>query len=97
MFGMWMVIVMAIGAVANHVLNPTTGKGMGYGFIAVSFGFAFAFPLIAFGSISAMLNPAAALSMVAAGNLGLTQFWVTMAGRRTPANMHACMHLRLLL
>jgi glycerol uptake facilitator-like aquaporin len=45
MFGMWFVITMALGGVANHVLNPTSGRGMGYLAIAVQFGFAFAFPV----------------------------------------------------
>lgn len=45
MFGMWFVIVMALGGVANHVLTPNAGHGMGYLAIAVQFGFAFAFPV----------------------------------------------------
>lgn len=42
---MWFVIVMALGGVANHVLTPNAGHGMGYLAIAVQFGFAFAFPV----------------------------------------------------
>jgi hypothetical protein len=42
---MWFVIVMALGGVANHVLSPNAGHGMGYLAIAVQFGFAFAFPV----------------------------------------------------
>ncbi len=38
MFGMWFVLVMALGGVANHVLNPSAGRGMGYLAIAVQFG-----------------------------------------------------------
>jgi hypothetical protein len=38
LFGMWFVIVMALGGVANHVLNPSAGRGMGYLAIAVQFG-----------------------------------------------------------
>lgn len=45
MFGMWFVITMALGGVANHVLNPSAGRGMGYLAIAIQFGFAFAFPV----------------------------------------------------
>lgn len=45
MFGMWFVITIALGGVANHVLNPSAGRGMGYLAIAVTFGFAFAFPV----------------------------------------------------
>lgn len=45
MFGMWFVITMALGGVANHVLNPSAGRNMGYLAIAVQFGFAFAFPV----------------------------------------------------
>jgi glycerol uptake facilitator-like aquaporin len=45
MFGMWFVIVMALGGVANHVLSPNAGHGMGYLAIAIQFGFAFAFPV----------------------------------------------------
>jgi len=89
MFGMWMVIVIALGGVANHVLNPTTGKGMGYGFIAVGFAAAFAFPIVAFGSVSAMLNPAAALSVVAAGLLGPGQFFTVIAGEMVGAILGA--------
>ena len=89
MFGMWVVIVIALGGVANHVLNPTTGKGMGYGFIAVGFAAAFAFPIIAFGSVSAMLNPAAALSLVASGLLGPGQFFTVCAGEMVGAILGA--------
>lgn len=42
---MWFVIVMALGGVANHVLNPSAGRNMGYLAIAIQFGFAFAFPV----------------------------------------------------
>lgn len=42
---MWFVIVMALGGVANHVLSPNAGHGMGYLAIAIQFGFAFAFPV----------------------------------------------------
>lgn len=79
---MWMVIVIALGGVANHVLNPTTGRGMGYGFIALNFGFAFAFPIIGFGAVSAMFNPAAALALVTAGLLGGGQFFTVITGER---------------
>lgn len=44
---MWFVITMALGGVANHVLNPSAGRGMGYLAIAIQFGFAFAFPVSA--------------------------------------------------
>lgn len=44
-FCRWFVIVMALGGVANHVLSPNAGKGMGYLAIAAQFGFAFAFPV----------------------------------------------------
>ena len=64
MVGMWIVVTVALGGVANHVLNPTTGNGMGYLAIAMTFGFAFAFSIIGFGAVSAMLNPAAALMQV---------------------------------
>jgi glycerol uptake facilitator-like aquaporin len=85
MFGMWMVMVIALGGVANHVLNPTTGRGMGYGFIAINFGFAFAFPIIGFGAVSAMFNPAASLALVTAGLLGGGQFFtVVTGGQGTP-------------
>lgn len=80
MFGMWFVITMALAGVANHVLNPSAGRGMGYLAIAVQFGFAFAFPIVAFGSVSAMFNPAAAISQVVAGNLGPGQFFTVVAG-----------------
>lgn len=89
MFGMWMVIVIALGGVANHVLNPTTGKGMGYGFIAITFMAAFAFPIVGFGSVSAMLNPAAALSVVVAGLLGPGQFFTVVAGEMVGAILGA--------
>jgi glycerol uptake facilitator protein len=89
MFGMWTVIVIAIGGIANHVLNPTTGKGMGYGFIAITFMAAFAFPIIGFGSVSAMLNPAAALSVVTAGLLGPGQFFTVVAGQMVGAILGA--------
>lgn len=36
---------MALAGVANHVLSPNAGRGMGYLAIAVQFGFAFAFPV----------------------------------------------------
>lgn len=38
LFGMWFVVVMALGGVANHVLNPSAGRGMGYLAMAVQFG-----------------------------------------------------------
>lgn len=85
MFGMWFVIVMALGGVANHVLSPNAGHGMGYLAIAIQFGFAFAFPIVAFGSISAMFNPAAAISQVVAGNLGPGQFFNVIAGEMVGA------------
>lgn len=85
LFGMWFVIVMALGGVANHVLNPSAGRGMGYLAIAVQFGFAFAFPIVAFGSVSAMFNPAAALSQVVAGNLNAKQFFTVVAGEMAGA------------
>eukprot|EP00775_Hariotina_reticulata_P012605 gene12605-12736_t len=85
MFGMWFVITMALAGVANHVLNPTTGRGMGYLAIAVQFGFAFAFPIVAFGSVSAMFNPAAAISQVVAGNLGPSQFFTVVAAEMVGA------------
>ncbi|KAF8067209.1 glpF [Scenedesmus sp. PABB004] len=66
MFGMWFVLVMALGGVANH-------------------GFAFAFPIVAFGSVSAMFNPAAAISQVVAGNLGPGQFFTVVAGEMVGA------------
>jgi len=89
MFGMWMVVVIAIGGIANHVLNPTTGRGMGYGFIALTFMAAFAFPIVGFGSVSAMFNPAAALSVVAAGLLGPGQFFTVVAGEMVGAILGA--------
>jgi len=85
MFGMWFVITMALGGVANHVLNPSAGRGMGYLAIAIQFGFAFAFPIVAFGSVSAMFNPAAAISQVVAGNLGPGQFFNVIAGEMVGA------------
>lgn len=80
MFGMWMVIMIALGTVANHVLYPTTGHNLGYLGVACGFGFAFTFAIMAFGSVSAMLNPAAALSMLVAGNLEVDDFFVAVAG-----------------
>jgi len=80
MFGMWMVIMIALGTVANHVLYPTTGHNLGYLGVAMGFGFAFTFAIMAFGSVSAMLNPAAAISMLTAGNLDWDDFFVAVAG-----------------
>lgn len=78
MFGMWMVIMIALGTVANHVLSPTTGHNLGYLGVACGFGFAFSFAIMAFGSVSAMLNPAAAMSMLVAGNIKVDAFFVAV-------------------
>jgi glycerol uptake facilitator-like aquaporin len=80
MFGMWMVIMIALGTVANHVLYPTTGHGLGYLGVACGFGFAFSFAIMAFGSVSAMLNPAAAMSMLVAGNIKVGTFFIAVLG-----------------
>ena len=63
---------------ANHVLYPTTGHGMGYLGVAMSFGFAFTFAIMAFGSVSAMLNPAAAISLLVSGNIKVDAFFVAI-------------------
>jgi glycerol uptake facilitator-like aquaporin len=41
--------------------------------------------IVAFGSISAMFNPAAALSQVVAGNLSARQFFTVIAGEMAGA------------
>lgn len=41
--------------------------------------------IVAFGSVSAMFNPAAALSQVVAGNLGPAQFFTVIAGEMVGA------------
>jgi len=66
--------------VANHVLYPTTGHGLGYLGVAMAFGFAFTFAIMAFGSVSAMLNPAAAMSLLVSGNIPVANFFVAVAG-----------------
>jgi len=52
---------------------------MGYGFLAFAFGMGFSFSFIAFGAISAVLNPAAALSNVILGYLGAGDFFVLIS------------------
>lgn len=41
--------------------------------------------IVAFGSVSAMFNPAAAISQVVAGNLGPSQFFTVIAGEMVGA------------
>jgi glycerol uptake facilitator-like aquaporin len=47
--------------------------------------FLVAVQIVAFGSISAMFNPAAALSQVVAGNLSARQFFTVIAGEMAGA------------
>lgn len=65
---------------ANHVLYPTTGHNLGYLGVAMGFGFAFTFAIMAFGSVSAMLNPAAAMSLLVSGNIKVDAFFVAVTG-----------------
>lgn len=45
------------------------GKGMGFGWIAYGFGLAFFFPIFTLGYISAHLNPAMCLGLLAVGEI----------------------------
>jgi glycerol uptake facilitator-like aquaporin len=67
--GMTLTIFLGEGLLANELLPSTKGHGMGYLAVSIGFGLAFGISIVAFGWISAHLNPAMFFFLAIIGKL----------------------------
>lgn len=75
-----MTIFLGNSVIANELLSNTKGRLMGWGFVALGYGMAFGMGILAFGFISAHLNPAMCLALLILGKINGTEFAAAVAG-----------------
>ncbi|MEW5303316.1 MAG: hypothetical protein WDW36_006020 [Sanguina aurantia] len=80
-------LTLANGVVANQVLPTSKGHHLGWGWMSYIFGYSFSLAILAFGGVSAYLNPAVALGAWILGDVTTAQFFVILAGTVTGATL----------
>ncbi|MEW5309776.1 MAG: hypothetical protein WDW38_001636 [Sanguina aurantia] len=76
-------LTLANGVVANQVLPTSKGHHLGWGWMSYIFGYSFSLAILAFGGVSAYLNPAVAMGAWILGDVTTAQFFVILAGTLT--------------